>query len=86
MSNLHACADDGTILPRLPAQRLAGAIETLRMTATRMVSGLVRAVQDLRTPSRISRYSDHLLRDIGFERDWDGSILPRWTSQDEVRR
>ncbi|MBB3644055.1 hypothetical protein FHX14_000214 [Rhizobium sp. BK619] len=24
---------------------------------------------------RFERYSNHLLRDIGFERDWDGSII-----------
>jgi hypothetical protein len=23
----------------------------------------------------LSRYSDHLLADIGFERDWDGSVI-----------
>ena len=26
---------------------------------------------------RFERYSDHLLQDIGFERDWDGSIIGR---------
>jgi hypothetical protein len=24
---------------------------------------------------RFERYSNHLLRDIGFERDWNGSII-----------
>jgi len=26
---------------------------------------------------RIARFSAHRLSDIGFERDWDGSILPQ---------
>ncbi|WP_338811460.1 hypothetical protein V2V90_24390 (plasmid) [Agrobacterium leguminum] len=26
---------------------------------------------------RIERFSDHRLRDIGFERDWDGSMIAR---------
>jgi len=24
---------------------------------------------------RFERYSDHVLQDIGYERDWDGSII-----------
>jgi uncharacterized protein YjiS (DUF1127 family) len=26
---------------------------------------------------RIDRFSDHRLHDIGFERDWDGSLIRR---------
>ncbi|MBY5903831.1 DUF1127 domain-containing protein [Rhizobium leguminosarum] len=26
---------------------------------------------------RIQRFSDHRLHDIGFERDWDGSVITR---------
>ncbi|TPK93041.1 DUF1127 domain-containing protein [Mesorhizobium sp. B2-4-12] len=43
------------------------------------ISGLARrsaaTFERRRTLRRISRLSDHRLRDIGLERDWDGSIL-----------
>ncbi|TRC85846.1 DUF1127 domain-containing protein [Mesorhizobium sp. WSM4310] len=34
------------------------------------------AFERRRVLRRISRFSDRRLRDIGLERDWDGSILP----------
>ncbi|MER9140247.1 DUF1127 domain-containing protein [Mesorhizobium sp. M0830] len=33
------------------------------------------AVERRRALRRVARLSDHRLYDIGFERDWDGSIL-----------
>jgi len=27
--------------------------------------------------NRMKRFSDHRLRDIGFEHDWDGSLIRR---------
>ena len=33
------------------------------------------AFERRRTLRRLSRLSDRRLRDIGFERDWDGSVL-----------
>ncbi|MER9587004.1 DUF1127 domain-containing protein [Mesorhizobium sp. M0276] len=33
------------------------------------------AIERRRMLRRVARHSDHRLRDIGFERDWDGSIL-----------
>ncbi|TIW89109.1 MAG: DUF1127 domain-containing protein [Mesorhizobium sp.] len=43
------------------------------------MSGLARrtsaVVERRRTLRRVARFSDHRLHDIGFERDWDGSLL-----------
>ncbi|TIN28612.1 MAG: DUF1127 domain-containing protein [Mesorhizobium sp.] len=33
------------------------------------------AFERRRTLRRVARFSDHRLHDVGFERDWDGSIL-----------
>ena len=32
-------------------------------------------VERRRMLRRVARFSDHRLHDVGFERDWDGSIL-----------
>lgn len=32
-------------------------------------------VERRRMLRRVSRFSNHRLHDVGFERDWDGSIL-----------
>ncbi|PDS68702.1 DUF1127 domain-containing protein [Rhizobium phaseoli] len=45
----------------------------------------------LRLQNRIAvrpfeRYSNHLLQDIGFDRDWDGSIIGGDRSRSPVQR
>lgn len=35
------------------------------------------AVRHRADMQRISRFSDHTLQDIGFERDWDGTVILR---------
>ncbi|MER9328710.1 DUF1127 domain-containing protein [Mesorhizobium sp. M0152] len=48
-------------------------------TVSAAVSGLAirtsAAFERRRILSRLSRFSDRRLQDIGLERDWDGSIL-----------
>jgi hypothetical protein len=53
-----------------------------------MLSSLVAAIDHRLAMKRIERFSDRRLQDIGFERDWDGSVIPvtpdprlPWTSE-----
>lgn len=77
MSIIHAYM--GACDPMAPASRRTpmDAIEPLRVSAADLAARLFAGLQHRRTMHRIARFSDHRLQDIGFERDWDGSILPR---------
>jgi uncharacterized protein YjiS (DUF1127 family) len=76
MTNAHAilntCDRTGPSL----AGRLPAAIESLRAAVIGSAMRLFATFQYRRTVNRFARFSDHRLHDIGFERDWDGSILP----------
>jgi uncharacterized protein YjiS (DUF1127 family) len=43
----------------------------------RKAAGLPSMFRDRLEFHRMKRFSDHRLRDIGFERDWDGSLIRR---------
>lgn len=49
----------------------------LRDGLARLATHLLDRFQRYLAMQRIARLSDNQLGDIGFERDWDGSILPR---------
>jgi hypothetical protein len=53
------------------------AIEPLRVAMAGCAARLFAGFQHRWTMQRIARFSDHRLQDMGFERDWDGSINPR---------
>jgi hypothetical protein len=55
---------------------LADAITSLRAKATSIASRLASGFHHRRMMKRFERFSDHDLQDVGFERDWDGSLLP----------
>jgi hypothetical protein len=76
VSNYHAYLDDRAPVSAVGSGTIEAAIEALGTSARRVATGLVRSMREL-LKRDINRYSDHLLRDMGFERDWDGSILPR---------
>lgn len=60
-----------------PSARLPLAdFEPLRGMLAGFATRLVARFQHRRTIRRIARFSDSRLRDIGFERDWDGSVIP----------
>ena len=77
MTIIHAF--DDMCAPATPASpRLSGAtIASLRTLVTRQAARLAASIQHRRTIARFSHFSAHRLHDIGFERDWDGSIIPR---------
>jgi uncharacterized protein YjiS (DUF1127 family) len=70
VSTIHAYAETCTRIETLPMHRLADAFAAMRTGAARLVTRW----QDRRTLQRLERVSDHDLADMGFERDWDGSV------------
>ncbi|HEV2503707.1 MAG TPA: hypothetical protein VGV39_11565 [Mesorhizobium sp.] len=55
---------------------LADAIAALRNRLSAAANDLAVKLQHRRTMKRFERFSGHGLQDVGFERDWDGSIQP----------
>ena len=54
-----------------------GAAVALAVTARDRIGGLVAAMRHGAEMRRLDRFSDHTLQDIGFERDWDGTLIKR---------
>ena len=55
---------------------MSAAITSLGHAARARVASLVAAFRHRLAMERIARFSDERLQDVGFERDWDGSINP----------
>lgn len=76
MSIIHAnthvcnleCACEGIALRESPS---------LTASARRKAGDLMSRLRDRLELNRMKRFSDHRLRDIGFEHDWDGSLIRR---------
>ena len=60
-----------TVPARFPIASLAVPQAALAGFAARLVAWFEHRL----TMGRMARFSDHRLRDLGFERDWDGSII-----------
>lgn len=41
------------------------------------IGGIMAAVRHRAEMRRLERFSNHKLQDIGFEHDWDGTVIPR---------
>jgi uncharacterized protein YjiS (DUF1127 family) len=50
--------------------------ETLWRSIVDAVTRMAAQLRHYRTMRELGCFSDHRLHDIGFERDWDGSIIP----------
>jgi hypothetical protein len=85
MSNAHAYMDPFDQAAPASARSLKDAIVSLRVSATDLVLRVATGFRYRRTMDGMSRLSDHRLRDMGFERDWDASILPIATGQKASR-
>lgn len=70
VSNIHATAD--TSSHQSPA--FTTAVESLRATIQTLALRIIASIEQRFLRRRLTRLSDHMLRDLGFERDWDGSI------------
>jgi hypothetical protein len=76
VSNIHAVMDNCNRVVAASERTPLGAIESLRVSATGLAIRLLAGLQHRSTMQRIGRFPDHRLKDIGFERDWDGSVIP----------
>ncbi|GLS35705.1 hypothetical protein GCM10010869_12940 [Mesorhizobium tianshanense] len=52
------------------------AFNALRNVATAFAARLTAGIQHRSTMRTLDRFSDRRLRDLGFERDWDGTVIP----------
>lgn len=76
MRNIHAISPAGRRM-EVASASAAAAMEFLRKALVESVIDLKTGIQHRRTMARFAHFSDHRLQDLGFERDWDGSIIPR---------
>lgn len=74
MSNYHASIDAN----HQPARVHATTLDVIASLSGTVLAGVARLATEFgpRRSRDLSQLSDHLLRDLGFERDWDGSINP----------
>jgi hypothetical protein len=76
MTNTHAYMAFRNPIQVALQRPLAEAVTSLRSKATSIASRLAAGFHHRRMMKRFERFSDHDLQDVGFERDWDGSLLP----------
>ena len=69
--------EPAAIVAILKAHSTGAALRCLKARLIAMPGSLYEAFMHRRTMMRFSRYSDHLLDDLGYERDWDRTIIPR---------
>lgn len=74
MSNYQANVVTCGQISSVSARPLKDAMLTLQGFAGAIAARMVALSQRRRTPN-MTRFADHLLADMGFERDWDGSIM-----------
>jgi hypothetical protein len=67
----HASADTSDQMKFVQVRAL---LEATTAAIANSVGTLRAAIVNRWTARRIERLSDHMLRDFGFERDWDGTI------------
>ena len=76
MSNLHATAD---ARDHQTAAFSTAAVEVAATVGARIqgfAMHITAAIEQRFTQRRLTRLSKHMLRDLGFERDWEGAIHP----------
>lgn len=76
MSNYHAFADDCQVPAPSIQQVVSDTAALVRNAIHAVVSPLRQARARRTTVERITGLPAHLLADLGYERDWDGSIHP----------
>jgi hypothetical protein len=76
VSTYHVSLDSSDRLALASAHASSTVIASLRDAASAVVAGFVARFHAHGLKRGMARYSDHLLSDVGFERDWDGTIVP----------
>lgn len=74
MSNFHATAYASDHQIQSAFGTAVEAAATLRATIRAFAMLMIAAMQQRVMEWRLTRLSDHMLRDLGYEHDWDGSI------------
>lgn len=74
MSNIHAIADTSSHQGPAFITTALKMAAALRATIHTLALRIVASIEQRFLRRRLTRLSDHMLRDLGFERDWDGSI------------
>ena len=74
MSIYHATTDAGDDFTPASLRAPLNVLATLANAARPIIAGLRATIERRLAMQRISRMSDHMLADFGFERDWDGTI------------
>jgi hypothetical protein len=77
VSNIHAYMDACGRMAPASQRTPMDAVVSLCLSAADLATRLFAGFQHRWTMQRIARFSDHRLQDMGFERDWDGSIIRR---------
>lgn len=71
-ATLHTCTPVEITRVRSPLE----AFNALLNTATHVAARVGADIQHRWTMRTLDRFSDLRLRDLGFERDWDGRVIP----------
>jgi hypothetical protein len=74
--SIYHTTDTHVVLSSAPLQSTLDAFGAVVAASAAAVLAVRAAHLHRRTLRRLTRLSDHMLRDFGFERDWDGTILP----------
>ena len=61
---------------RIGSVSIRPVMDVLRFRVKTRIAGLIAEVRRRRTLRNLDRFADRRLHDIGFERDWDGSVIP----------
>ena len=76
MTAIHASLDACNRFAPTPERSPVDAIYALRDAATDLAARLVAGFRHRQTIRAIARFSGSRLHDVGFERDWDGAVIP----------
>lgn len=76
MSITHTQFNTPNRVALMPGLSPLSAIAFLGRAASARVARMVAAIKHRLVMRRFARFSDHRFRDLGFERDRDGSIIP----------
>jgi hypothetical protein len=76
LSTLHATLNTCNPVEMTRVRSPLEALNALRTAATTFAARLGAGIRHRWTMRTLDRFSDRRLRDLGFERDWDGTVIP----------
>jgi len=76
VNTLHATLNASTAVEITHVRAPLEAFKALRTAVTAFATRLGTGIQHRWTMRTLDRFSDRRLHDLGFERDWDGTVIP----------